>query len=251
MRNLPFYLTAALFAVLSLPTVAFADDHDDESYYLSMSEFTLKTGHSKAFMAGATEWRECYTKAGGDKRYNVWRRLQGQGNVVVLTSAYKNWQAFFSEDEAAKKCEKIVDEKIVPHIESTALNMAGFMPKWSATPSPAKDYVAVYNFKVANYELFENTVEAIEDAVKDDGGPDSYWYYGMGGRGNADYFVVEEFADAKALDADDPSIWKRLEDAVGKEHKDELQSNFMSSINEWWSYLYIYLEDISYAGKAE
>lgn len=250
MRKLPFYSTLTALAVLLLPMAAQADDHEDESYYLSMSEFTLKTGHSKAFMEGAKAWRKCYTDAGGNKSYNVWRRLQGEGEVVVLTSAHKNWQGFFSKDEAASKCENIVDKQIMPHMEKTAFNMAGFMPKWSGDPAGTGSFVAVYNFKVTDYELFESTVEAIQAAVKDDNGPDSYWYYSMGGRGVSDYFVVEEFANAEELDADDPGIWKRLETAVGTDRKDELQQNFMRSINEWWSYLYIHLEDISLAGNA-
>ncbi|RUO52267.1 hypothetical protein [Pseudidiomarina homiensis] len=249
MRKLPFYLTA--MAVLLTPTLAQADDHEDNGYYLSMSEFTLKTGHIKPFGEGAKAWLECYNKAGGEKSYNLWRRLQGNGHVAVLTSAYKDWQAFFSEDEAAKKCEKIVDEQITPHMESTAFHMAGFMPKWSGEPGGSDKYVAVYNFKVADYELFESTVEAIEAAVKDDGGPDSHWYYSMGGRGVADYFVVEGFADAAELDADDPGIWKRVEAKLGAEKKDQLQGDFMKSINEWWTYMYIHLEDLSYAGKTE
>lgn len=251
MRKLPFYLTASALAMTLLPNVTQADDHDDESYYLSMSEFTLKTGHTKPFMEGAKAWRECYIKAGGDKPYNVWRRLQGDGNTIVLTSAYKNWQSFFSESEAGKQCEKIVDEQIVPHMASTSFNMAGFMPKWSGDPEGTGKFVAVYNFKVADYELFESTVEAIESAVKDDGGPDSYWYYSMGGRDVADYFVVEEFADAEALDADDPGIWKRVEAKLGEEKKDQLQQDFMKSLNEWWSYMYIHLEDLSFAGKTK
>lgn len=251
MRKLPFYLTAISLAVLLSPTVGKADDHEDKEYYLSMSEFTLKTGHAKPFMEGAKAWRKCYIDAGGKKSYNVWRRLQGEGDVIVLTSAYKDWQGFFTKDEAAMKCEKIVDEKIVPHMDKTAFNMAGFMPKWSGDPNGTGSFVAVYNFKVADYELFEATVEAIEAAVKGDGGPDSYWYYTMGGRGVADYFVVEEFADAAALDADDPGIWKRVEAAAGIEKKDQLQGDFMKSINEWWSYMYIHLDDISYAGSAE
>ncbi len=251
MRKLPFYKTVAALAALLLPLSVQADDHEEDGYYLSMSEFTLKIGHTKAFMEGAKAWRKCYTDAGGKEPYNVWRRLQGEGNVLVLTSAHKNWQAFFSKDESAMKCEKIVDEQIVPHMESTAFNMAGFMPKWSGEPGGNSSYVAVYNFKVADYELFESTVEAIEAAVKDDGGPDSYWYYTMGGRGVADYFVVEEFADTAALDADDPGIWKRVEAALGEEKRQQIQSDFMKSLNEWWSYMYIHLEDISYAGKAE
>lgn len=251
MRKLPLYLASTALAVLLLPLSVQADDHEDNGYYLSMSEFTLKTGHVKPFMEGAKAWRECYTKAGGTKPYNVWRRLQGDGQVVVLTSAYKDWQAFFSENTFAKKCEKIVDEQIMPHMESTAFNMAGFMPKWSGDPNGTGSFVAVYNFKVADYELFESTVEAIEAAVKGDGGPDSYWYYSMGGRGVADYFVVEEFADAEALDADDPGIWKRVETAAGAETKEKLQGDFMKSINEWWTYMYIHLEDLSYAEKTE
>ncbi|RUO57918.1 hypothetical protein [Pseudidiomarina insulisalsae] len=249
MQKLPFLLTLMAFAMGYYPSTASADNHEDDAkFYLSMSEVQVKLGHSTAFLDAVKAWKSCYEGAGGTSPWNIWRRLQGESNTFVLTSSHKNWQAFFAEDEASKACESVAREQIVPHMEKACFHVASFIPEWSDSSDASSSYVAVYNFKVRDYRLFDSTVEAIEKAIDDDGGTDAFWYYGMGGRDQADYFVVETFADTAALDADDPGVWKRLEAAVGEEKKNKLQSDFMKSVDEWWSYLYIRLEEVSYSG---
>lgn len=243
-----FHLLTTLafsFTLFVSPTVI-ADDHEDDSFYLSISELSVKVGHTDAFMEGVKAVRQCYQDAGGKEPWSIWHRVQGEGNVFVVTSTYKNWQGFFADDEVGEKCRSVVHDEVISHIDSTYHQMASFMPDWSNIESPSGKFVAVYNFKVTNYDLFEATVAAIEDGLKDDGGPGAAWYSVLGGRDQADYFVVEYFADPAALDADDPGVWKRLEAALGKDKADKLQQDFMASISEWWSYMYALHEGLSY-----
>ncbi|MGQ4276892.1 hypothetical protein ACQ5ES_07590 [Pseudidiomarina sp. E22-M8] len=233
------------FALLASPT-AFADDHEEESFYLSISELSVKLGHTKAFKDGVKAVKKCYQDAKGKEPWSIWNRVQGAGNVFVVTSTYENWQGFFADDESDKTCRSVVRDHVIPHIDSTYHKIASFKSDWSNIESPSGNFVAVYNFKVTNYELFNVTVGAIEDGLKDDGGPGAAWYSVIGGRDQADYFVVEYFADAAALDADDPSVWKRLEAAVGKAEADKLRKDFRQSVGEWWSYMYARYDDLSY-----
>ncbi|MFC0445357.1 hypothetical protein ACFOD1_07515 [Pseudidiomarina halophila] len=243
-----FYLLTTLvfsFALFASPTVS-ADDHEENSFYLSISELSVKLGHTDAFMEGVKAVRACYQEAGSKEPWSIWHRVQGPGTVFVVTSTYKNWQGFFAENEVGETCRSVVHDEIVPHIDSTYHQMASFMPDWSNIESPSGNFVAVFNFKVSDYELFEATVTAVEEGLKDDGGPGAAWYYVVGGRDQADFFVVEYFADPAALDADDPGVWKRLEAAVGKEKADKLRHDFRASVSEWWSYMYALHEDLSY-----
>ncbi|CAB0151872.1 hypothetical protein PSI9734_02232 [Pseudidiomarina piscicola] len=250
MQKFLLLLSLTLSLLLLSNFQAHADDHEDESFYLSISELSVKLGHTQAFMDGVKAVRDCYQEAGGKEPWWLWNRVQGPGNVFVVTSTYKNWQGFFADDSVGEGCRGVVRDKVVPHIDSTYHNMASYLPDWSSIETTGGNFVAVYNFKVNNYELFESTVAAIEEGLKDDGGPGAAWYYTMGGRGQADYFVVEYFTDPKALDADDPGVWQRLEAAVGKEKSSALQQDFRKSIGEWWTYLYALHEDLSYAATS-
>ncbi|MDN7127508.1 hypothetical protein [Pseudidiomarina terrestris] len=229
-----------------LSQVASADNHERESFYLSTTELSVKLGHTQAFMDGVKAVRECYKNAGDDTPWWIWSRIQGPGSVFVVTGNYENWQEFFADDATDESCRGVVQERVLPHLDSTDHQIASYMPDWSSDQPSAASFVVVYYFTVSDFELFEKTVAAIEKGIKGDGGQSADWYYKMGGRDSSHFFVVEPYADAAALDAEDPGVWKRLETAVGKKKAEKLQADFRASVSEWWSYMYALHQDLSY-----
>lgn len=236
-----------MYLLLLLPFTILAQEND--SYILSMSEITVKQGHNDAFVQGVKAWKECYTENEGENQWNVWHRMQGEGNVYVLTSAMANWAEFDDEsaDTAGKNCRNIVLNLIMPHIESTKYNVSRSIPDWSSSMPEDTGLVWVTFFEVQNYTAFRNTVNAIRDALKqsNDERP-GIWYASMGGdRHSADYFVSNPFSKFADLDKEVDGIWKVYENIHGKKKTDELRSTFRNSVVDIWSYIYTLKKELS------
>lgn len=242
------FIGSLILCCCAVPAV-WADDHEDESYILLINHYNVDPEHINAFMAGGEAWKKCYLDNGGTENWTIWRRMQGDGITFTFTKAFSNWQHFFAGEEAVNKCQSVVSEQIMPYVLSMNGGFARSIPEWTSNDAAGGLIVDVYNFRIKDYELFNTTVEAVETAIKDDGkGPHS-WYYTIGGRDDAEFFVVEYYADPVAMDAKTPGVWERLDEAVGEERSKQLQNDFVNSVDEMWSYLYAQLPDLSHTAE--
>jgi hypothetical protein len=220
----------------------------EKGFILSMTEFTIKKGHDNQFKEGIKAWKACYIEAGGTWTWNIWSRLQGNGNVYIMTSTMDKWAEMDEKDEAGMKCRDLAKDLIFPHVESTERNFARFMPEYSNTyPNPA-DLLWVTSFQVENWAKFKEIIKEITDAVTQaEGSPRGYWYSVMGGdRDNEDFFVSTPFRDFAAMDVDRDNVWTIYENANGKKKRDEMQAEFREATKEIWSYMYKRIKEISH-----
>ena len=95
-----------MYLLLLLPLVIIAQEN--EGYLLTMSEITVKQGQNDAFTAGVKAWKECYLENNGEDKWNMWRRMQGEGNVYIFSGTMTSWAEFDNDsgDEAGKNCRK-------------------------------------------------------------------------------------------------------------------------------------------------
>jgi len=234
MRKL-FYL------ILILPFVVVSQSN--ESVLLSLSEITIKPGHDAQFLDGVKSWKECYLENEGTDKWNMWRRVQGEGSVYTMTSTMAKWAEMDEEGDAAgKECRMIVMNFIMPHVKSIHYNIASSMPDVSrTTPMPEDtELVNVYNFKISNSSVFMEVVDALTAEMKKaDGDTRAVWYAVQGGAPEvADYFVVVPFKNFADLDIERDGVWKVYEKANGKTKADALRDKFRASISSDWSYMY-------------
>lgn len=236
-----------VYLLLLLPFIIIAQEND--SYLLNMSEITVKQGHSAAFIQGVKAWKECYLENEGDDHWNMWSRMQGEGNVYVLSSTMANWAEFDDDggDDASKECRSIVTNLIMPHVESMKYNIARSIPDWSSSLPEDTGLVWVTFFEVANSTDFRATVNAIRDALKQSNDERAgIWYASIGGdRHDADYFVSNPFSKFADLDEDKDSVWKVYENIHGKKKTDELRNKFRNSVVDIWSYIYTLNKELS------
>lgn len=220
----------------------------EKGFILSMTEFTIKKGHDNQFKEGIKAWKACYLEAGGTWTWNIWSRLQGDGNVYVMTSTMDKWAEMDEKDDAGKGCRDLVRDLIYPHIETTERNFARFMPEYSKTYPNSDDVLWVTSFQVENWTKFKEIVKEITDAViQAEGSPRGYWYSVMGGnRDNEDVFVSTPFKDFAALDIDRDNVWTIYENANGKKKREEMQDEFREATKEIWSYMYKRVEEVSH-----
>ncbi len=241
------FIMAVIFMV-SIFKLGAQTPKEELGFILSMTEFEIKTGHDEQFREGVKAWKKCYLDNGGTWTWNMWHRVNGEGNVYVLTSAMEKWAEMDEADEAGKKCRDIVKDQIMPHIESTKDNFARFQPEISKEYPNPDALIWVNYWRLNDGTKFREIVKQLNNEVKKaEGSPRGYWY-GMigGGAQEADVFVATPFKNYAAMDVERDAIWTIYENAFGKEMRDFMQAEFRETIDESWSYIYSKVEDLSH-----
>ena len=235
-----------LLLALLIPMLALAQN--DGGKLLNMSEITLKPGHESQFIAGVKMWKECYLEQKGTDKFNVWRRVQGEGIMYVLTGLMDNWAEMDKEDAAGKECRMKVLDFIMPHVEKVNYNIARTMPEVSkSTPSEGTKLVWVSFFRVDNGVVFNEIIKETSSLLRSvEGTPRGTWYtFAGGGPDSPDYMVSTPYKGYADLDVTRDGIWKIYEKKNGKKKTDEIRAKFRASIENSWAYLYSLNEELS------
>lgn len=252
LKMMSFLLGVSICLIMGLASQNALAQDEEPSMILSMTEFTIKPGHGTQFREGIKVWKECYLENEGDWNWNIWSRMQGEGNVYVLTSYMENWAAMDDRsDEAGRECQNLARNLINPNVEKATSNMARTIPSVSKTPGAANDVVNVLYFRVKNGTLFRETVSEVVSTIRDvEGEPRGYWYDGIGGDVNAPhYFLVTPYENFAAMDEQRDGVWTVVENEHGSDKSDELLTNFRESVDESWSYIYRRVADLSHPGN--
>lgn len=219
-----------------------------ESQILTMSELTIKQGHNDQFKAGVKLWKECYEKNNGADSWNLWSRMQGEGNVYVLTGLVKNWVELDKDDPASESCRAIVRDMIMPHIEKNVYHLASTMPELSSTNTNSeRTIVWVTYFRVKNSTVFNATIKEIGTTVKAvEGDTRGTWYSLIGGSEEApDYFVATSFKDFAEMDIKKDGVWKIMENKHGAKKTEQIRNEFRNALDGSWSYVYVLNKELS------
>lgn len=234
----------ALSLLMLVPMIS--QSQEQENFIMNLTEFTIKYGHDGNFTEGVKKWNKCYKDNNGTDTWDVWHRIQGKGNVYVLSGNMANWAEMDKEDTAGKACRAIGLEYITPHIESTEFNMARPMPELSRkAPLGDMSIVWVTNFKVKDDAAFNEVIKDVMSTMSSkEGESKSYWYRVMGGEGS-DYFVSTPYKDFAALDVENDGVWKIYESVHGKAKTKETRTKLRSSVDNIFDYTYTLAKDIS------
>lgn len=230
-----------LYLVVLLPLLALSQSN--ESILLNMTEISVKQGHNEEFIQGMKAYKKCFEENGGTYESNLWRRVQGEGTVYVLTNTMAKWAEMDEgQSDASSKCWNNVLNHVRPHIKSVGRNIARSMPDLSrTTPMPeTTTMVMVYNVKTSNGIAFTEVIGELTAALKKaDGDSRGTWYSSVGGSPDgADYFVGVPHDNFASMDLDRDGPWTTYEKANGKPKTDALRAKFRASVSKDWSYLY-------------
>lgn len=250
LNKITLLMIATLFTGLFVPA---AEAQEEGSMILSMTEFVVKPGHNTQFVEGIKAWKECYVENGGDWTWNMWSRVQGEGNVYGLTSYMENWaQMDDMSDEAGQACQSLAVNLINPNVEKATGNLARTIPSMSKD-LVSMDVLNVTYWRISNGTLFWETVRQVNSAISElEGEPRGYWYYGVGGDLNAPHaFVVNPYENFAAMDVDRDGPWEIIEEVHGSDKRAELQNNYREAVDVSWSYMYRRVADLSYSGSTE
>ena len=234
-----------IYFLLLLPITTTAQDN--KSTLLNISEITVKHGHDAQFVEGVKLWKECYLKNKGTRHWNFWHRVQGKGNVYVLTGVMAKWVEMDEKDPASVACRQTVTDFIMPNVESIDYNIAKSMPDLSRTLMDSTKLIWVTFFKIKNSTDFTDVIKGISSAIKTtEGSNRGYWYQIMGGAPEtADYFITAPFKGFADLDIDRDGVWKVYEKVNGKKAADALMTKSRGAIDKIWSYIYTLNQDLS------
>jgi hypothetical protein len=246
-------LSAIIFIVIStLFSNGAQAQVTERGHIISMNELTIKPGHDNQFKEGVKAWKACYLENDGEWTWNLWSRMNGEGNVYVLTSAMDSWAEMDETgDEAGMKCYALARDLINPHIESSETNFARFMPQLSRTN--ADQVIQVTYWQVNNWAKFLEIIKDVTDEiVKAEGTPRGLWYNVLGGsKDSPDVLLVYPFANFAAMDVERDRTWNIYEKAKGKKKSDEMQAAFREITDASWSYMFRLDADLSHNPPAE
>ncbi len=225
----------------------------ERGFILSMTEFTIKPGHNNQFREGVKAWKACYLENEGEWTWNMWSRVNGEGNVYVLTSTMSNWAEMDETDESGMKCRDVARDLINPHVESAENNYLRFLPEHSKTyPNPDQVLWVTYWQTKNRLKFLEIVKEVTAETTKVEGAPRSFWYSVMGGgKDAADFLAATPFANFAAMDVERENVWTNYEKIFGKEKRDEMQSTFREITDVSWSYIYRLAVDLSHIPPTE
>lgn len=234
-----------LILLLLFPLMGIAQDNN--SRLMDITIINVKPGHDSQFRDGIEKWKGCYLENNGEDNWNVWKRFQGEGNVYVITGYVANWAEMGKDDPAGKSCRSLVYDFVMPHVDKVSHFIARTMPKYSRSDSVDAKLVWVTFFNVKNSTDFEGIVEKVSAAFKKANSERmGYWFGYMGGGPNdPDYMVSVPFQSYADLDMEREGPWDIYEKAVGKNKMNEDRNLFRASLNDVWSYLYSFQEDLS------
>lgn len=247
-------LTIGLIGLLlSLAFTGITKAQDDsERQILSITEFTIKPGHSAAFQEGVKSWKECYLDNEGTWTWNTWSRMNGKGSVYLLTSYTSSWAEMDEEDEAGSMCAPLALQLIMPNVEVAENQYFYTMPGWSATPGEEQpNVVEVTYFKIKHYDRFVDLVSGVTGIIEDvEGDKRSTWYNSYGrSPGQFHYMSVIGHENMASLDNPETNIWEVIVDAEGQDRRNELVDLYYQSVEESWMYMFTRMEDMSHTGS--
>lgn len=244
MKTIKFITNTVIVAVFS---ICMLSAQNNDKALMNVTEITVKQGHNSQFIEGVKQWKECYLENKGEDKWNMWKRVQGEGNVYVMTGIMNTWSEMDKEDSAGKDCYLTLVNFIMPHVEKVNYSIAQRMPEFSRGPNEDTKLVWVTFFKVNNTPDFMEIITAVTGAIKaKEGSVRAWWYSYMGGAADAPDFMVSTpykgFAD---LDITRDSPAKVYENAVGKKKADEMREKWRAAVSDSWSYIYTLNSELS------
>ncbi len=244
-------LTAATSAALLLSaSIALADDHEEETMKLTMGDIKVKVGHGGEFRSGLAAWKECQMENDGTSQWSTFERQDGESGHYYVNFRMSKWGDMDEDNPAGEACGPVVQEQIMPHIESSSWRWAESMPEISKDEGTGNIFL-VYYFRVSDGMAFNDAVKQMSDAVAAiEGDQGAYWYELYGGDEHAaDYIAAVPFESYSEWDSDDPGVWEMVNEHYGEEKAGEIRSMFRDSLDAGWDYTYERIDELSHIAE--
>ena len=244
MKTIKFIISTLVITVFSISMLS---GQSNVGEIVTSTEITVKQGHHAQFLEGVKKWKECYLENKGERKWNMWRRVQGEGNVYVMTGSMANWAEMDKSDPVNKECYSTLLSFITPHVEKVAFNTSQVIPEFSrAWPEDAKHAWVTY-YKVKNRFAFKEVVAAVSSTIKDkEGSVRGVWREYRGGSPDGPSFLVASpYKKLADLDVSRDTPGKIYTDAVGQEKANEMWDKWFDTVLNSWSYLFTLNTELS------
>ncbi|MCC5941535.1 MAG: hypothetical protein JJU37_08345 [Balneolaceae bacterium] len=250
-KNYGLFLTlVAVLTIGILPVnTANAQALEEGSMLQSITEFTVKAGHNTQFREGVKAWKNCYLENEGDWTWSMWSRVQGEGNVYILSSYMGSWAEMDdTSDEAGQACQHLAQNLINTSVESATSNLFRTVPSLSNSQDMPNNVISVQAWRVNNGTLFMKMAEEVISAISNvEGEPRWYWRSAIGGDLKAPhYFSVTPYENFAAMDVSRDGVWTIVENELGNSERERLQADYRASVDQSWSYIYRRVDELSH-----
>jgi hypothetical protein len=198
----------------------------------------VKSGMQQQFEAGVKKLRAWQKENKYPFASYAWQVITGdRGGTYVFVSDGHDWKDFDEAEKLGQGSSKIVQEDIVPNIESAVFAFWQAHPKMSSPPmagqEPPKFMTVVhYSVKLGHGDDFRDVIKQVNDAIEKTHWPGGHaeWYSLING-GEAGQWVVtighKNWADFKPAE---PPFDKMLSGVYGKVGLEAIGRKFDKSV---------------------
>lgn len=95
------------------------------------TEIADKHRNHTRYVESAKKWKECYLEINCQRKWEMWKRIQSEGNVYVLVGSKGNWAEMHKDEPVNEVRYKTLLKFIAPHFEKVNYNISHFMPEIS------------------------------------------------------------------------------------------------------------------------
>ena len=236
----------ALILALFLPFISVSQSVEDA--ILTLTEFKIKTGHTAQFEDGIKKWKDCYNDNGGDSSWGFWSRVQGEGNVYIVTNFIENWATMDYSEQHNDSCSVIVSDYIMPYVESTTYNITCTIPEWSKENFEGDTKIVWSTFiRVKDKRAFGEVMKEITSVTSENYGElKGIWYKFKGGdKDEAHYMISEHFENYTDLGNYIEGPFEMYAKIKGEKKANDLLDKWNNSLENSWSYIWEHNMELS------
>lgn len=252
MKKTTIVLAVATALTWTLPVAA--DHHAaDGNYKIAVHHVHVKMGHGAEFRAGMEAYSACLADNDYEDSYSVWHAVDGDRTGYHIVSQFDMWAEFDEENEISDACweKEEIRDGVFNHMASWETQYAERLPDWSGD-ADGYTVVKLHNFRVEDGAEFRSLVGEISGYMKKANYEHQGTWYDVigGGHWDADYFVVEHFANFAAMDEKRKGANGVLRDAVGEEKADQFWDDFGETLTEengYWSNTLVRRDSMGYS----
>lgn len=217
---------------------------------------TVDPAQQQAYEAGVKNYNKCLGQHGLKYAWLAWGHETGNTYMYSYAAGPYTWADFDTMHDASKACDDTWHTEANPHLKGESSAFLIEMPELSHPPQDKNAKPALINVTFFMLKGDRGADDAFTDGLKKitAAADKTKWsghytvYKSKGADKDApDYLIVSPYKNWAAYGAGaDPTVWKMLENADGKENAEAVRKSINDALKDVSSHVDNYNEELTY-----
>ena len=221
----------------------------------------VEPAQQQAYETAVKAYNKCLGQQGSKYTWHAWGHETGNTYMYSYAAGPYTWADFDSMRTIGKTCDAVWRAEANPTLKSETSAFLVEMPELSYMPQekdakPALLNVTFFNLKIGHEsdDAFTEGLRKIVAAATKSSWKGHYTLYKVrsGDKDSPDYLILSPYKNWAAYGAGaDPTVWKMVENAYGKQDGDALRKSINDSLQDVSSHVDSYNEELTYTPSAK